>query len=192
MPAARPTGSGAAATMPFLLLLLLLLPLLVLLPLGRAAADGGEPRAPLRATLDDGLDAVAARPAGFWAWDLHGGDPAAPIALDVHPTGEIWMIEARHRRLLRLTPQGERVGYAAEAGGERLPALASRLFARSGLHVFALDAWNRWVDRYDLRGHWEQRFDLSAAAEAGGELLGSVADFCLRRSGLLRPSLAEM
>ncbi|MCK4413924.1 MAG: hypothetical protein KAY32_10285 [Candidatus Eisenbacteria sp.] len=120
----------------------------------------------------------------IWHWGV-GAARLIPAALDVHPSGLVWGIEARRHRLFRCSLDGSDLEFAAGGEGPVELGFASHVFARSGLSVFTLDPWNQWIERYDLAGVREGRLDLAAILEQAGESLIDPVDFCLRRSGEL-------
>lgn len=117
-------------------------------------------------------------------WQFRSADELLiPVAIDVHPTGTLWGLEARHHRVWWIDGPDRDVRFAAGDAGDAEAGFSSRIFARSGLKVFALDTWQARIDRYDLLGGRETRFDLGAALEqAGAEQIDAV-DFCLSASG---------
>jgi hypothetical protein len=107
------------------------------------------------------------------------GAPVAPLAIDRHPSGSLWGIEGRRHRLWSADAVGDTLRPAAGGEGDATGRFASRVFARSGLKVFALDPWDSRIDRYDLRGVREASLDVSVGPEDRVEAI----DFCLSRSG---------
>jgi hypothetical protein len=111
------------------------------------------------------------------------GELLIPVAIDVHPAGTLWGLEARRHRVWWTAAPGGEVRLAAGDIGDAGSGFANRIFARSGLKVFTLDPWEARIDRYDLLGARETRLDLAAALEqAGAERIDAV-DFCLSGSG---------
>jgi hypothetical protein len=119
-------------------------------------------------------------------WSLADRGGLAPIAVDVHPSGVLAGIERRRHRLFLLDSDGAWLGLAGQAGTDGSDVgFAERVFARSGLKIFTLDPERRIVDRFDLRGQWETRFDLGGAAQQAGVTVGTAVDFGLDRAGEL-------
>ncbi len=127
--------------------------------------------------------ATGARHVDDWTFDAHGS--LRPIAIDIHPTGVIAGIEGRRHRLFLLDAQGAWMGYGEQGQTGREISFADRVCASAGLKIFVLDPEARAVDRYDLRGSWETRLDLEAAASAAGVRLDDASDFCLDPAGNL-------
>jgi hypothetical protein len=144
------------------------------------AAATGEIALPLSAAAVP----VAGELRTAWQWPDDGGR-LVPEALDVHPSGSVWGLEARRHRLFRCGLEGEALTFAAGGEGAAELGFATRVFARSGLKIFTLDPWNQALTRYDLTGVREGGIDLAARLAAAGELLREASDFCLRRSGEL-------
>ncbi|MFH1145054.1 MAG: hypothetical protein V1774_10970 [Candidatus Eisenbacteria bacterium] len=119
---------------------------------------------------------------GEWTW-TRGETRLVPIALDVHPSGEIWGIEGRAHQLFRADSDGNDVRVVGGGEGIGQLDLATRVFARSGLKVFTLDPWGAVLDCYDLNGLREQRVELGTRIEEAGESLGEAIDFCLDPGG---------
>jgi len=111
------------------------------------------------------------------------GEILIPVAIDVHPAGTLWGLEARRHRVWWIAAAGGEARLAVGDVGDAGDGFANRIFARSGLKVFTLDPWEARIDRYDLLGARELRLDLAAALEqAGAERIDAI-DFCLSASG---------
>lgn len=130
-----------------------------------------HPRIPVAAAFDT-------------TWQFrNAGELLIPVAVDVHPAGTLWGLEARRHRVWWTDAPGGDIRLAAEDLTDAGNGFANRIFARSGLKVFTLDPWDARIDRYDLLGAWETRLDLAAAVEqAGAERIDAI-DFCLSASG---------
>ncbi|MBM3316916.1 MAG: hypothetical protein FJY75_03595 [Candidatus Eisenbacteria bacterium] len=139
--------------------------------------------AELSVALAASRSAVGADSAAVWAIAVDGA-PIAPLAIDVHSSGSVYGIASGRRRLFIARGVGEPGRYAGGEGSG--PAgMADGIFARSGLKVFTLDPWEAVVERFDLAGVRELRFDLRARLSDAGEELGGVGGFCLGPSGML-------
>jgi len=122
---------------------------------------------------------VDAKIADRWSWNPGGGAPLRPLAIDAHPTGVIAGIEVRRHRIFLTGADGGWIGFAELPPGQLRFGFFEHLFARSGLHVFALDPEQWIIDSFDLRGAWVGRLDL----EETGDEIGDPSGFCLDRSG---------
>jgi hypothetical protein len=157
------------------------LPGLVLLLAAATAAAGQDglsvplahPRAPIAAVLDT-------------TWECRGaGETLVPVAIDLHPAGSVWGLEARRHRVWWFAAPDAGVRFAGGGEGDAGSGFATRIFARSGLKVFTLDPWEARIDGYDLQGVRETRLDLAAALEVANQERIDAVDFCLSSSGEL-------
>ncbi len=119
-------------------------------------------------------------------WTFRGENlPLRPVAVDVHPSGFVSAIEDLRHRVFYVSSNGTWLGFAEREGSGLDLTFATRVFARSGLYVYALDPEERIVHWFDVRGRWKGQLDVEAAVTGGGEEINRLVDFCLDRAGKL-------
>jgi len=117
-----------------------------------------------------------------WQWSPEG-QPLRPIAIDVHSSGVICGLEGRRNRLFLAEADGSWIGFADPGAGDLALGFATQVCAGLDLRFFTLDADERSLDLYDLRGRWEQRLDLGGIVEEAGFSLLAPRGFSVDRAG---------
>lgn len=146
-----------------------------------SVALGQSPPLDLRLSTDAGGAApLALRPLESWK----APPPFAPGALAVDGLGRLFVLDSSRGLIARLNEDGTLLEFGAgEQGGARF-AQITRLYARSGPDLYALDPSQSTLYQFDWNGHLVDRLTYRMAEE---DDLGFVdpADFALTKSGEL-------